>query len=971
MRRQIALAFLLLCTLCTVPLLHAQNEVDHQYLADSLRQEISATPNEANVLRTIALARHLSNPDSTIHHSQRALQLAENLGTPQIIAHAALQVGRFYRTNKQAERALPYLERAANLGETNAQIPLAARAWRYSGHALMDIGRTPEAQEALLQALRLSKEANDSSLIASTYASLGEVGRYQHDAASAIKYYQLAEDIYRAQNDEMELCRMMYDKAIAYKVSINKGDLPLAIALLDSILRSNCFSLASRPERLRAITLTSKGSIHAYLNQYDQALQDLEEGLAIKKVLNDSASLAYSYNELATLNNDIGNYSEAVRYGEKALQHLQNRQDVLVMSDILRNLAQAFDNNGQYQEAYDKLNAALALKDSVVNQQKTAAIIEMEAKYKTAQKEEQIAQAQLELALQSGQFDRLLLIASLLLLAIGGISLWYYLRLQQKTALAKQAQELEHLKNSFIANISHEFRTPLSLIIGPLQKLRSRADTSDQHLNIPVADVQLMTRNADRLQQLINQLLDLSRLDMKQMQLNLASINLSTALRGMVENFASLAEVRRIRLRFENHSHDITGNFDSEKIQIIINNLLSNALKFTPPEGTVSVGLKRVDTQVQIRVIDDGPGIEKNHLPHIFKRFYQVDDSATKQYQGSGIGLALTKELVETHRGQLHVQSEWGKGTTFTILLPLQQATLTDAGPKAEELVFRRDSIAETENLGALFLPNPSTDPAEDSGKPNVLIVEDNPDLRFFIRNYLKEAYHVLEASDGAEGLRLAREHLPDLIISDIMMPGRGQDGLSLCRKIKGDLLTCHIPVVLLTAKAAPQDRLLGLEHRADAYLVKPFDPQLLLVQVTNLIQQRRQLKVRFAESIQIAPEELAVVPRDRAFIQGIMDTIEAHLADENFGVNELGHALNMDRTNLYRKIKALTNDTPSVLLRKFRLQRARQLLEQRAGNVSEVSQMVGYRNSVYFSQVFKKEFGVSPVAILKKTVEP
>lgn len=551
---------------------------------------------------------------------------------------------------------------------------------------------------------------------------------------------------------------------------------------------------------------------------------------------------------------------------------------------------------------------------------------------------------------------------------------------------AEKLQELDQLKSRFFANISHEFRTPLTLILGPLEDVLGKikdASTRDE--------LKLMERNANRLLRLINQLLDLSRLESGKMQLQASEGDLLAFVKGIVMSFTSLAKQKNIDLQFEmtgeSESISLIAYFDNDKMEKIFSNLLSNAFKFTPNGGKVIVtmgnnsefGSSNAESlkgqaefeNVKITIQDSGSGIPEDRLPFIFDRFYQVDGSATRTHEGTGIGLALTRELVELHQGKIEAHSKEGEGTTFIIYLPLgnahlQSGQITEVSNTEVSNAELGMQNAELKESSPIDIPHSEFDIPR-GGRSNslkeqseiVLIVDDHPDVRQYIRRNLEGDFTVIESVDGVQGLDSAIENIPDLIISDVMMPG--MDGYQLCEALKTNEKTSHIPVILLTARASEEDKLAGLETGADDYLVKPFNSKELRTRVNNLIELRRMLRERYRKEGLLQPREIAVTSTEEKFLQKLMKTVEDNLAEEDFSVEKLSSELAMSRRQLLRKIRALTGQTASDFIRSARLTHARQMLEKGAGTVSEIAYDVGFNNLAYFSRSFKKEYGITP----------
>ncbi|MCB0305700.1 MAG: response regulator [Calditrichaeota bacterium] len=580
-----------------------------------------------------------------------------------------------------------------------------------------------------------------------------------------------------------------------------------------------------------------------------------------------------------------------------------------------------------------------------------------------------------------------------LLYVVSGVlfltTLWrYYTRrltmlheLKLRRFEAQKHAEINQMKSRFFANISHEFRTPLTLIEGPVKQM-----LEDDFSGNPREQYRMILRNTSRLSRLINQLLDLSKLEAGRMKLQAAEDDVVEFLKQVLAAYESLAVRKGITLTFPAPAHPIPLFFDRDKLEKILHNLLSNAFKFTPEGGEINVecGIRSAELNslsnsafhiphsafLEVKVEDTGSGIPPERLPYIFDRFYQVDETHTRSQEGSGIGLALARELVQLHRGQIFAESEPGEGTTFTIRLPLGKAHLdaeeladpnSEFGIRNAELDGHADLDAD-DSTGVASITDFIGQPHSAIRNPNsalILVVEDNPDMRSYIRSALEREYKVSEAKDGFAGLEKARQHIPDLIVSDVMMPGI--DGFELCRELKNDERTSHIPLILLTARADRESKLEGLETGADDYLSKPFDNRELQVRIKNLLEQRRRLRARFSQNGLQHPQEIAVTPIDEKFLQRAREVMEAHIPDAAFSVDLLAEALGMSRSQLHRKLTALTGNAPGDLIRQLRLHRAVQLLDQHFGSVSEVAYETGFNNPAYFSECFRKQFGVTP----------
>ncbi|TFH00781.1 MAG: response regulator [Calditrichales bacterium] len=567
------------------------------------------------------------------------------------------------------------------------------------------------------------------------------------------------------------------------------------------------------------------------------------------------------------------------------------------------------------------------------------------------------------------------------------VSVFTLIRLATNKVLLKNQLKMEHLeltkqkqidllKSKFLTNISHEFRTPLTLILGPVDKWLKNRQTGELH-----EDLILVKRNGLRIWRLINQLLDLSMLDSGNLKLNVKPENIVEFLHGLVLSFASLAEQKDINLSFISSQDSIIVYIDRDKIEDIISNLIYNAFKYTPANGKISVScitsLPEAENEssakfVEIAVRDTGRGIAPDHLENIFNRFYQEEDNDGISHEGTGIGLSLVRELTELHHGKITLDSRLKHGSVFTVFLPLGKDhfsgdtaikfnTMEAIASKHRERIFTCEDISAP--TADIFTGNnPALPVTKDT--PHLLIVEDNFDVRLFLRKSLSTFYRISEAGDGRQGLACAIKTSPNLIISDVMMPE--MDGITFCHQIKSHKMTSHIPVILLTAKATLEGKIEGLDTGADDYIFKPFEMSELLVRCKNLIAQRKKLQQRFREEIVVQPSEITVTAIDKVFLDHALNVVERFIGDPVFDTQTLADELGMSRMNLHRKLKALTGQTAAQFICTIRLKRATQLIKGHSGNISEVAYEVGFNSLSYFARCFKTEFGILPSEFAK-----
>lgn len=525
----------------------------------------------------------------------------------------------------------------------------------------------------------------------------------------------------------------------------------------------------------------------------------------------------------------------------------------------------------------------------------------------------------------------------------------------QLISLSKQLEEATHAKLVFFTNVSHDFRTPLTLVADPVEQLlEDKALTPRQQSLLKVVH-----KNVHILLRLVNQILDFRKYENDKLELVRANMNLRVQLQEWSHSFQTLALKKHIHfvLEVNDDRADYLMAVDAEKMERVYFNLLSNAFKFTPENGTITVTLSTLTKEeggryARLVVADTGSGISVQHIRHIFDRFYQIDVN----HAGSGIGLALAKAFVELHGGEITVDSVEGKGTVFTVDIPMTVVEEPSADLVQEPRITQQTVVEELEDME-------TEEQIPDENKECILIIDDNADVRDYVKSLLKEEYTVIEAPDGRAGLKKAMKYVPDAIICDVMMPV--MDGLECCRKLKTELQTSHIPVMLLTACSLDEQRIQGFECGADSYISKPFNSKLLLVRLRNLMDNHKRLKQFFGDKTTLSKEPVSDV--DKGFVDRFRELIEENLADSELSVEDLGSKMGLSRVQLYRKIKALTNYSPNELVRIARLKKAASLLASSEKTISEITYEVGFTSPSYFTKCYKDYFGESPTDFLKR----
>lgn len=529
-------------------------------------------------------------------------------------------------------------------------------------------------------------------------------------------------------------------------------------------------------------------------------------------------------------------------------------------------------------------------------------------------------------------------------------------RIEHQQHESQRTHELDMMKIRFFTNISHEFRTPLTLILTPLERMLRQGHAGEQS-----AQLQLIHRNARRLLHLVNQLLDFRKMEVQEISLHPVRDDIIRFINEIVQSFTDIAEKKNIALRMETTVHSLDASFDKDKLERILFNLLSNAFKFTPENGQVRVILdirepsaaEHAGSMLRIRVEDSGIGIPSEKQAAIFERFFQHETSSTVVNPGSGIGLAITREFVRLHHGSIMVDSTPGKGSCFTVLLPVD-VTNPRPGTVLTTTFSREHPAAATRQVPKRY---------------TLLLVEDNEDFRFYLKDNLSYYFNILEASNGSEGWSKALTAHPDIVVTDIMMPE--MNGIELAARLKKDTRTNRIPVILLTARATEEQQLEGYQSGANDYITKPFNFEILLARIRNLLSEKRQQRKSEPAKVDISPADIEMPTADETFLDQAIGIVEKNMGQKNFSVEQLSKSLFVSRVTLYKKLVAITGKTPIEFIRTIRLKRAAQLLEQGQMTVAQAAYEVGFNNPKYFSRYFREEYGMLPSEFLQKPKSP
>ena len=844
------------------------------------------------------------------------------------------------------------------------------------------MGNLPQAADYYFKSLKLFEKVGNQADVANTYNSIGVVFKNQEKYEQALYYYWQSFQK-SAGLDPRGQAGALLNIGQIYEY---KKDFPKAITYLNQS-RSRFTSLN---EPLGSVMCDNNlGIIYLKIKQYDRAELFARRALQRGTELSYTPSTITSLVTLGDIRVQTNRAGESFAFFDKARLLAEKIHQQTGRMSVYKGLAEANAQTGNFAKAYRFQSQWTALKDSAFTQESSKRIAGVQAEYQSEKK-----QAEIELLKKDRQAAtvwRNSIGAGLLaLLVIFGLVVSRQrlkirsnqVRLAQSqlvtekneqletqthllesqatvlTAQARQLQDMDEVKSRFFTNVTHEFRTPLTLIIGTLSDKFHRL-TEDTETVIGRAEVTVMYRNARRLLHLINQLLDLSKLESGRLDLLLQTDDVKPLLNVVVALFSSLAGQRNIRLSVDLSPQCLSVSHDPDQLEKVVTNLLSNAFKFTPDGGEITVRAEPVMTDdkafIQLTVDDSGIGIAPDQAERVFERFYQGVAPRVDRQPGTGVGLSLVKEIIELHNGTIHIESKSEPGARFVVQLPFVKADEVTGQPAR--------NISQAGRFFSAVSPNPFSQPSPvvqaNDERPLLLIAEDNEDVRTFIRHQMERHYRVLEGENGLQGLELAQNNLPDLIISDWMMPD--MDGLEFCRRVKADERTSHIPFMLLTALSSQDKLLTGLQTGADAYLTKPFDSRELLIRTQNLIASRRKLHERFSREIRIQPKDITVTSADEKFLVRVLKTVEENMGNSNFSADQFGREVGLSRMQLHRKLVALTGQSSGDFIRLMRLKRAARLLEGQVGNVSEIAYAVGFNSLSYFTKCFRDQFNMPP----------
>lgn len=929
MKYFILIGFACFFSIFFVPQLNGQNISVDSLLIDSLVNVLNNTESDQEKLSTyIEITEkydirgyNYKNGGIALEYSKKAIELARQINDQEAICQLLIiQCSIYQRRGKHDlsyQKNIEALELAIEIKNTYYQ----HRAYNYLGILHGTLGEMPKALENFEKALEIARVDNIQNNIANYLSNISMV--------------------YTRTNQP--------DKALTFQLEAAE-------------------ILKTQPYRDdEAHNLINIGENYQQQNKHQKAIEYYLKSLALENYVIDLQNEVRVYSGLNECYQALKQYNQAIRYGKKSIEIGKELNDPKWLSESYKALSLAYEKANNYPEALKNHQKYKVISDQVFNEKQTNKFKELDAKYQTAQKEEQLVIQKLELSQKTNQRN-IFILAAIIALGLG----WYFWRQAQllqmnKRTIEQQADELQQLydsKNRFFANIAHELRTPLTLIAGPVEAISKRED-------IPVVaqkSLNIVNRNVTYLKQLVNQILDLSKKEVNGLSLQVSVFNFSDLLKALIDDFQSFADFQKIVFQTPNNIEKaIELTTDGEKLFIILKNLLSNAFKYTHSGGAVMLNYVELEDALQISIQDTGKGIIEKDLVHIFKPYFQTSNENAAIEGGTGIGLAICKEYIEQLNGSIQVNSEVGKGSIFMIQFPKQLTHLEPSN--VIELSFsQKNSVQETINPPLKAVDN----------APSLLVVEDNLDICQHLEILLQEDYQITFANNGAEGLIELEKNTPDLILTDLMMPV--MNGFELVEKVKAQDKWRQIPIITLTARSEMTDKLQALRIGVDDYLIKPFLAEELKLRIEHLLKNSESRQVFQEEIIEKTAATTPIIDNnstikkpapfsmeDEEWLKSLEAIVNKEVSNVNFNVTQLCLEMAVSSSQLYQKLKKFTGLTPKQYIDQIRYAKARKMLEMRVyGSIKRISYEVGFKDEKHFSRNFKKRFGIYPSTYLQ-----
>lgn len=851
--------------------------------------------------------------EATIHHRQ-ALELAQQLCDTVEIIQIYNQIGTNFRRMGIMDEASTYHYKALALCEQyndkNSYVALKNRVVSLNGigNVQLSMENYNAAITAFRQALSGEQQLNSELGQAINYANIGAIFEKQGMIDSAWIYYRRS---------------MLHNQAARSNLGIS-------------------------------LCHTYFGNLLEKDKQWDNAIREYRSAYDLMEKSQDRWHWIESCIALARVNINKGDMISAQKYLKRAFHTAKEIQSREHLREVYRLNYLYYEKLGDCHKALENYKLSREYADSVSNIENTAHLQNVRVNFEKEKSSRELALIQENYRMEQRTKNIILFASiSILLLTIIVIGfLLYVVRIKSKTQ--KIMRHMETVRSKFFTNITHEFRTPLTVILGIAKRLSEKTGKDQEY----IASLQTIIHQGDHLLNLVNQLLNISKVRSSIEEPDWRTGDIVAFIRMIVENFQIFAQQKHLDLIFVPQQTFLQVDFVPEYFRKIIHNLLSNALKYTPRGGRIFITTTQEKNNVLIQIADSGNGIDKQDLPHIFKTFYQGHNSCMDM--GTGVGLSLAHQMVETMGGQITVKSAIGKGTVFSVMLPLKHGA-----SQWEKWV---PSEPDKNIIPFFTIPNPSLHETESSNQDTItiLLVEDNQDVAFYIGDLLKDRYRLLYAREGKEGLEKAIEYMPDLILTDLMMPG--MNGFDLCREIRNSIVLNHIPIIIITAKSEDMDRVQGIEAGADAYLLKPFNTDELYVRIAKLLEQRRILREKYSHALHNnCTETVKLFPADQVFIDRLTDIIYSQISDTSLNSDKIAEKMCMSKSQLNRKVRVITDNNTTVYITHIRMEKAKRMLSSNDMPIGDIAIQCGFEDVGYFGRVFKQTFRMTPSQYRKK----
>ncbi len=940
------------------------------------------------------LVQHINpNPDSAFYYIKKIRLLSSQLNYGIGMVEANYFKASYYRRVQNSDSAIYYFREALQFSKKINYTKGIAMSYNGLCHIYYRQGNLNKAINECNNCLEVAKQINNLAILSDSYIALNNIKLRQNDLRQALKYVLKVDSIHNTQELRPDIIAAAYqsigviylkleqlNKSEEYFLKANNEFKKMAIdpsyylyttkwhlgevyykqgdlLRADSLLL-NSYKFFNEIKDNRTVAEISKylGLINIENNKYKEAGFFLLNAFNLHKEYKNEYEVSFVALELGKLYNTQNKPKKTIEILNQTIQYKTSKKNSFLKQEIYLALAKAYAKEKKYNNAYINLRNGIKLKDSLQDVQNVVQLSEIEEKYQSEKKRKEIVllTSQKELTEHQKKNQLILLLVGIGLTTITGLFFFFLYRNKQNTS--KKLQELDRAKSNFFANISHEFRTPLTLISGPIQKkLKEPNLPNEERLSL-----EMMQRNSNRLLSLVDQLLDISKIESGELHLSISENNLLNFIGILAESFTFSAKQKNINyLPYINKTNTDTW-YDSDVIEKIVVNLLSNAIKYTPENGSIVCNAFVKNNQFHFEIKNTGKGLTYDDLNKIFDKFHQLNT----HHEGVGIGLSLVKELVNLHKGTIDVKSTLNEWTLFKVILPIDRISFNKLEITKKEVEKKLPSLIINEPVPSILFDD-TINKDTNYNLPILLIVDDNKDIRDYIDAIFNNNYTIIKAKNGQEGIKIALKQIPDIIISDIMMPVK--NGIELCSHLKKDERTSHIPIILLTAKSGEKNEITGIKTGADDYITKPFSEDLLIVKIENIIKSRKKLQERYSQEFILMPKEITVNSVDEKFLTKIQKILDNNLVESSFTIEEFSKEIGMSRMQLHRKLKALTGLTTSEFIRSQRLKLAISLLKNSDNSVSEIGYSVGFNNHAYFSKCFKETYKCSPTEYLER----